>query len=167
VLSKIVSKVVMDKRVLGGHWEEVFFFVLTVLGLVGSNIGKDIKTDNWGGGDWSTGDNVRGAVGNIEEGVILWVVKDRPGKFGGWGTGDKRSGCWGSIRVKLRAWEVPSVVVELEDFKDGSGSVSDVLLINIIKGRPGGDRDVGEGGGGNDGRLGSSEGHFTYTVSST
>jgi len=134
VLSKIVSKVVIDKGVLGGRREEVFLLVLTVLGLVGSDVGKDVKTDNWGGGDRGAGDNIIGAVGDVEEGVILWVVEDRPGKFGGWGTGDKRSGCWGSVHIKLRAWEVPSVVVRLEDFKDGSSSIGDILLIYVIKG---------------------------------
>jgi len=58
-------------------------------------------------------------------------------------------------------------VVRLEDFKDSGGGVGDVLLIYVIKGRPRGNRDVGEGGGGDDSRLGGSEGHFTYTVSST
>jgi len=58
-------------------------------------------------------------------------------------------------------------VVRLEDFKDGSGGVGDVLLIYVIEGRPRSDGDVGKGGGGDDGGLGGSEGHFTYTVSST
>jgi len=39
-------------------------------------------------------------------------------------------------------------VVRLEDFKDGSGSVGDILLVYVIKGRPRGDGDVGEGRGG-------------------
>jgi len=58
-------------------------------------------------------------------------------------------------------------VVRLEDLEDSGGGISDVLLVYIIKGQPGGDGDVGEGGGGDDGGLGGSEGHFTYTVSST
>jgi len=44
-------------------------------------------------------------------------------------------------------------MVRLEDFEDGGGSVSDVLLIYVIKGRPRSDGDVGEGRGGNDGGL--------------
>ena len=44
-------------------------------------------------------------------------------------------------------------MVGLEDFKDGGGGIGDVLLINVIEGRPGSDRDVGEGRGGNDGGL--------------
>jgi len=167
VLSKIVSKVLVDEGILGGRREEVFFFILMVLGLMGGDMGKDVKTNNWGRGDGSTGDDISGAVRDVEEGVILWVVKDRPGKFGGWGMWDKWSGCWGLVSIKIGTWEIPSIVVRLEDFKDGSGSIGDVLLVYVIKGRPGGDRDVGEGGGSDNGRLGGSEGHFTYTVSST
>jgi len=81
--------------------------------------------------------------------------------------GDKRSGCWGPVRVKIGTWEIPSVVVILENFKDGGGSVGDVLLVYIIKGQPGGNGDVGEGGGRDDSGFRGSEGHFTYTVSST
>ena len=131
---RIFSKDLVDKGVLGGCRKEVLLLVFTVLGLVGGDMGKDVKTDNWGGGDRSTGDNVCGAVGDIEEGVIFRVVKDGPSKFRGWGTGDKRSGCWGSVSVKIRTWEIPSIVVRLEDFKDGGGSVSNVLLVYIIKG---------------------------------
>ena len=58
-------------------------------------------------------------------------------------------------------------MVRLEDFEDSSGGVGDVLLIYVIEGQPGSNGDVGEGRGGNDGGLGGSEGHFTYTVSST
>jgi len=89
VFSKIVSKVLVDERVLGGRREKVFFLVFPILGLIGSNISKDVKTDNWGGGDGGTGDDVCGAVRDIEEGVIFRVVKDRPGEFGGWGTWDR------------------------------------------------------------------------------
>jgi len=58
-------------------------------------------------------------------------------------------------------------VVRLEDFKDGSGGVGGVLLIYVIEGQPRSNGDVGEGGGGDDSGLRGSEGHFTYTVSST
>jgi len=44
-------------------------------------------------------------------------------------------------------------MVGLKDFKDGSGSVGDVLLIYVIEGRPRSDGDVGEGGGGDDSGL--------------
>ena len=152
---------------MGGCWEEVFLLILMVLGLIGGDVGKDVKTNSWGRGDGGTSDDISGAVRDVEEGVIFWVVKDRPGELRGWGTGDKRSGCWRSVHIKIRTWEIPSVVVQLEDFKDGSSSVGDILLVYVIKGQPGSDRDVGEGRGGDDGGLGGSEGHFTYTVSST
>jgi len=50
-------------------------------------------------------------------------------------------------------------VVGLKDFKDGGGGVGNVLLIYVIKGGPGGDRDVGKGGGGDDGGLRRVERH--------
>ena len=58
-------------------------------------------------------------------------------------------------------------MVRLEDFEDRGSGVSDVLLIYVIEGRPRGDGDVGEGRGGDDSGLRGSEGHFTYTISST
>jgi len=66
---------------------------------------------------------------------------------------DKRSRCWGSVSVKIGTWEIPSIVVGLEDFKDSSSGVGGVLLIYVIKGRPRSDGDVGEGGGDNSGGL--------------
>jgi len=164
VLSNIMSKVLVDKGILGGCGEEVLFLVFTILRFVEGDMGKGVKAIIWGGRDGSTGDNVSGAVRDVEEGVILWVVKDRPGELGGWGMWDKRSGCWGSVSIKIRTWEIPSIVIRLKDFKDGGGSIGDVLLVYVIKGRPRGDRDVGEGGGGNDGGLGGSEGHFTIQL---
>ena len=159
MFSKIVSKVLVDKGILGGRGEEVFLLVFLVLGLVGSDMGEDVKTNDWSGGDRGTGDNVSRAVRDVGEGVILQVVKDRPGELRGWGAWDKRSRCWGSVSVKIGTWEIPSIVVRLEDFKDGSGSVSNVLLVYVIKGQPGGDRDVGKGRGGDDGGLGRVERH--------
>ena len=44
-------------------------------------------------------------------------------------------------------------MVRLEDFEDSGGSISDVLLIYVIEGRPGSDGDVGEGRGDDGGRL--------------
>jgi len=153
VSSRISSKDLIDKGVLGGRWEEVFLFVFTVLGFVEGDMGKSVKAVDGSGGDGGTGNNVGRAVRDAEEGVILWVVEDRPGKLRGWGTWDKRSGCWGSVSVKIGTWEIPSIVVRLEDFEDGSSGIGDVLLIYVIKGQPRGDRDVGEGGGDNGGGL--------------
>jgi len=92
VLFKIVSKVLVDEGVLGGCWEKVFFLVFSVLGLVGGDVGKDVKTKNRGGGDGDTGDDVSRTVRDVEEGVVLWVVKDWPGELGGWGTWDRSNG---------------------------------------------------------------------------
>jgi len=151
VFSRISSKDLIDKGVLGRRWEEVLLFVFMVLDFVEGDVGEGVKAVDGSGGDGDTSDDISGAVRDVEEGVILRVVEDRPGKFGGWGMWDKRSGCWGSVSVKIGTWEIPSIVVGLEDFKDGGGSVGDVLLVYIIKGRPRGDGDVGEGGGGNNG----------------
>jgi len=51
-------------------------------------------------------------------------------------------------------------VVRLEDFKDGSGGVGDVLLIYVIEGQPGSNRDMGKGRGGDGSGLRSVERHL-------
>jgi len=130
-------------------------FVFMVLDFVEGDMGEGVKAVDGSGGDRGTGDDIGGAVRDVEEGVILWVVKDRPGEFRGWGMWDNRLEDAGS-NVK-RTWVVPSVVRALEDLKDGGGGVCNILLIDIIKGGPGGDRDVGEGGGGDDSGLRRSE----------
>jgi len=157
VFSKIVSKVLVDKGILGGRGKEVFLLVFSVLGLMGGDVGKDVKTKDGGGGDGSTGDNISRAVRDVEEGVVLRVVKDRPGELGGWGMWDKGLEDTGS-NVE-RTWIVPGVVRALEDLKDGGGGICNVLLVDVIKGGPGGDGDVGEGGGGDDSGLRRSERH--------
>jgi len=116
-------------------------------GFVSGDMGKDVKVINWGRRDGSAGDDIGGTVGDVEEGIVFRIIEDWPGELGGGGTWDKRSGCWGSVSVKIGTWEIPSIMVRLEDFEDGSGGVSGVLLIYIIKGRPRGDGVVGEGGG--------------------
>jgi len=131
---RISSKDLVDKGVLGGCWEKVLLFVFMVLDFVKDNVGEDVKAVDGSRGDRGTGDDISGAVRDIGERVILWVVKDRPGELGGWGAWDKRSGCWGSVSVKIGTWEIPSIVVRLEDFKDGGSSISDILLVYIIKG---------------------------------
>jgi len=65
MFSKIVSKVLMDKGILGGRGEEVFLLVFSILGLVGGDVGEDIKTKDGGGGDGGTCDDVGGTVGDI------------------------------------------------------------------------------------------------------
>ena len=128
-------------------------------------MGEDVETDDQSGRDGGTGDDVGGTVWDMEEGIVLWVIKDGPSKFGGWGMRD--NGLEDAGSDVEGTWVVPSVVRALEDLKDGGGGVRNVLLVDVIKGGPGGDGDVGEGGGGDDGGLRGSEGHFTYTVSST
>jgi len=125
--------------------------VFTVLGLVGGDVSEDFKTDDWGGRDRSTSDDIGGAVRDVKEGVLFRVVKDGPSELWGWGMGGDGLEDAGSD-VK-RTWVIPSVVRALEDLEDGSGGVRNVLLIYVIKGGPGGDGDVGEGGRGDNGGL--------------
>ena len=160
MFSGISSKDLIDKRVLGRCWKEVFLFVFSELRFVGGNVGEDVETEDGSRRDGGTGDNVCGTIWDVEEGIIFRVVKDRPSKFGGWGTRDKGDGRWGSKSVNGGTWEVPSVMVGLKDFKDSGGGVGNVLLIYVIEGGPGSDRDVGKGGGGDDGGLRGSEGHL-------
>ena len=155
---RISSKDSFDERVLGGGGKEVLLFVFTVLGLVGGDVSEDVKTENWGGGDGGASDNIRGAVWDVGEGVVFQVVKGGPSKFGGWGARDDGLEDAGSD-VK-RTWVVPSVVRALKDLKDGGSGVHNVLLVDVIKGGPGGNGDVEEGGGGNGGGLRSMERHL-------
>ena len=166
MFSKIVSKVVMDKRVLGGCGEKILFFILSVLGFVGGDVDEDVKTNNWGRGDGGARDDIIRTVRDIEERKVLNIVKSGPDRSGGWEIlklGGLRSGVDRledtSGEVK-RAWVVPSIVRTLEDLKDGSSGVRNVLLIDIIKGGPGGDRDMGKGRGGNSSGLRSVERHL-------
>ena len=89
MLSKIVSKVLMDKGILGGRREEVFLLVFSVLELMGGDVGEDVETKDGGRGDRGTGDDIVRAIGDVEEGVVFLVVKDRPGELGGWGMWDR------------------------------------------------------------------------------
>jgi len=155
--SRISSKDLFDERVLGGRRKEVFLLVFAIGKFVGGDVGEDIKTVDGSGRDGGTSNNISGAIGDVKEGVVLWVVKGRPGELRGWETWDKRSRCWGSVSVKIRTWEIPSIVVRLEDLKDSGGGVGDILLIYVIKGRPGSNGDVGEGGGDDSGGLRGSE----------
>jgi len=159
VFCKIVSKVLVDVGVLGGRGEEVLFLVFAILGLVSSDVGKDVKTKNWGGGDGGTSDDVGGAVRDVG----FNVVKGGP----------DRSGRWvlklGGLRVDgledtgcdvEGAWVIPSVVRALKDLKDGGSGVCNILLVDVIKGGPGGDRDVRKGRGGDGGGLRGGKRHL-------
>jgi len=155
VSSRISSKDSFDEGVLGGGGKEVLLLVFMVLGLMGSNVSKDVKADDWGGGDRGAGDDIGGAVRDVDEGEVFDVVKDRPGKFGGLGD-DGLKDMGGDVEG---TWVIPSVVRALEDLENCGSGVCNVLLVNIIKGGPGGDGDVGKGGGGDDGGLGRVERH--------
>jgi len=164
MLSRIISKVLVDKGVLGGCGKEVFFFIFAIGGLVGRDVGKDIKTIVWGGGDGSAGDNISGAIRDIEEGEVFNVIKGGPvdsrrqGVLGFRGLRDNRlEDVEGDVKW---TWVVPSIVRALEDLEDGSSGVRNVLLVNVIKGRPGGDGDMGEGGGSDGGGFRSVERHL-------
>jgi len=165
VFSKIVSKVLVDKGILGGCREEVLFLVFLIGGFVEGDVGKDIKTKDGGGGDGGTGNDIGGTVGDIEEREVFNVAKGSPDRSGRWGIlklGGLRSGIDGledTGRDVERAWIVPSVVRALEDLKDGGSGVRNILLIDVVKGGPGGDGNMGEGGGGDNGGLRRSERH--------
>ena len=92
MFSKIVSKVLVDKQVLGGCRKEVLFLVFTIGRLVGGDVGKDVETVDGGRRDGGAGNDIGGAIWDVEEGVILRVVKDRPGELGGWETWGKDHG---------------------------------------------------------------------------
>jgi len=106
----------------------------------------------------SAGDNVLRAVGDVKEREVLDIVKGRPDEFGGLRDKDDRLEDAGSD--VSRTWVIPSVVRALEDLKDGSGGIHNVLLRNVIKGGPGGNGEVREGGKGGGGRLRSVERHL-------
>jgi len=89
---------------------------------------------NWGWGDGGAGDNIGGTIGDVEERIVFDVVKSGPDKLRGWGMWDRDDRWWGLEGVGAGAWIIPSVEVQLENLKDCSGSGSNVLLINIIKG---------------------------------
>ena len=77
-----MSKVLVDEGVLSGRWKEVLFLIFMVLGLVEGDVGKGVKVaiDDWGLGGAS--DDVGRAVGDVEKGEVLNVVKGRPDRGG-------------------------------------------------------------------------------------
>ena len=160
---RISSKDLLNEGVLGGCGKEIFLFVFAVGRFVGRDVGKDVEAVNWGWGDGSTSNDVGGAVGDVE-GEVFDVIEGGPDRSGRWRI-PKLGGLWddglkdAGSDVK-GTWVIPSVVRTLEDFKDGSGGIRNVLLIDVIKGRPRGNQDVGEGGGGDDGGLRGSERHL-------
>ena len=83
MLSKIVSKVLVDKGVLSGQGEFTVLFKETEVFFLVDDVSKDVKAVVEDRGRGCTGDNVLGAVWNVEEGVILLIFKSGPDEFGG------------------------------------------------------------------------------------
>jgi len=158
---KIVSKVLVDKGVLGGRWEEILFLVFVIGWLMGSDVGEDVKTKDRGGGDGGTCDDVGGTVRDVEEWEVFDVAEGRPNRSGRWRVpklgGLQDDGLEDTSSDVKRTWVIPSVVRALKNLKDGGSGVRNILLVDVIKGRPGGDGDVGESRGGDDGGLRGSE----------
>jgi len=69
--SRISSKDLFNKRVLGGCRKEVFLLVFAIGKFVGGDMGKDVKTVDGSGRDGGTSNNISRAVGDVEEGVVL------------------------------------------------------------------------------------------------
>ena len=66
---------------MGGRWEDVLLLVVAVLRFVGGDVGKEFEVIGGSGGDGGAGDDIGGGVGDVEEGIVLDVVKDRPDKL--------------------------------------------------------------------------------------
>jgi len=137
VLLRIVSKVLVDKRVLGGCRKEVFLFVLMVLGLVGGDMGEDVKTDNWGRGDGGAGDDISGTVRDVEEREVLDIVKGGPDRSRRWRIlklGGLRDDGLEDMGGDIKGtWVIPSVVRALKNLKDSGGGIHNILLIDVVK----------------------------------
>ena len=157
---RIKSKVLVDKGILSGRREEVLLFIVTVLGFVCGDMGKELKIIGRNGRGGGTGNNVGRRVGDVEKGEVLDVVKGGPDKLWRWGARGRSDRRGRSESVGTRTWVIPSVEVRIENLKDGGSGVGDVLLVDVIKGLPGSDRDLGKGGGGDDGGLRSVERHL-------
>ena len=84
MVSKIVSKVLVDEGVLGGCRKEIFLFVFMVGGFVGGDVGEDIEAKDGGRGDRSTGNDISRAVRDVEEGEVFDVVEGGPDRSGRW-----------------------------------------------------------------------------------
>jgi len=128
------SKVLVDKQVLGGRGKDVLLLVFPVLGLIEGDVGKGFEVVGGSRGDRGTGDDVGRGIGGAEKGEVLDVVKSRPDELWQWGARRGSDRRWGVEGVGTGTWVVPSVEIGLEDLKDGGGSISDILLVNVVKG---------------------------------
>jgi len=92
VALRIFSKDSLDEGVLGWWGKEIVLFEESEMFFSMSGISKDFETgvEDWGWG--CTSDNVLGAVGDIEEGIVFNVFKGGPGKLRSGGTWDRDNG---------------------------------------------------------------------------
>jgi len=88
--------------------------VFAVLRLVGGDMGEDVETINWGGGDGGTGNDIIRAVWDVKKREVLDVVKGGPDRSGRWGIlklgrlrVDGLEDAGGDVE---RAWVIPSIV---------------------------------------------------------
>ena len=153
----------VDEGVLGGRRKKILLFVLAIGKLVGSDVGENVETKDRGGGDRGTSDDVCGAVRNVE-GEVFDIIESGPDRSGRWRIpklgGLRDDGLKDAGGDVKGTWVIPSVVRTLENLEDGGGGVRNVLLIDVIKGGPRGNRDVGEGRRGDDSGLRRSERHL-------
>ena len=122
-------------------------------------MGKGLKIVGGSGGNGGAGNNVGGGVRDVE-GEVLDIVKGRPDELWRWGA--RRGSDWRgrAESVGTGTWVVAGIEVRIENLKDSGGSIGDVLLVNVVKGQPGSDRDLGKGRGGDDSGLRSVERHL-------
>ena len=114
MLSKIVSKVLVDEGILGGRGKEVLFLVFMILGFVEGNMGKGFEAVDRGGRDGGTSDNILWAVWDVKKREVLDVVKGGPDRSRRWGIlklgrlrVDGLEDAGGDVE---RAWVSPSIV---------------------------------------------------------
>jgi len=178
----------VDKAILGGRREEVLLVVKVIIVLEGSDVSKELKIVGQGGRGRGAGDNIIGGGGVV--GVIAGG-KSRPNGGCGWGGGERlgdgrdeyrgveveilldwgrgargyKDGQGGAIYVLAGGREIPSVEVTVQYLKDGGGGIGEVLLVDVVNGRPGGDGDLEESGGGDDGGFRRSKRHLKQLAS--
>jgi len=114
MLSKIVSKVLVDEGVLGGRGEKVLFLIFTILRFIEGDMGESVKAVDGGRGDGGASDNILWAVWDVKKREVLDVVKGGPDRSGRWGIlklgrlrVDGLEDAGGDVE---RAWVIPSIV---------------------------------------------------------
>jgi len=92
MLSRIYSKDLLDKGVLGRWGKEVVLFEKTEVLLVVDGVSKDVEIGTEDRGRGCASDDVLGTIGDVEEGVVFNVFEGWPDKLWGWGTWDRSNG---------------------------------------------------------------------------